>query len=83
MSRRYRLHSYLKAMRLGRGLTRGQLATATGLSVSYLCDLESGRTEPTLRTLVKLADAFHVTVGYMLIFCDLGEKFHQTDEEKP
>lgn len=52
---------------LRRPLTLKDVAALTGLSVSYLSDIERGRTEPTLRTLVKLAKLHRITVGVLLM----------------
>lgn len=50
--------SQLRLMRGVRGLTLAQVAEGTGLSVSYLSDLERGRTNPSIETLEKIA-TFH------------------------
>ncbi|MER6164316.1 helix-turn-helix domain-containing protein [Streptomyces violaceorubidus] len=51
------LGARLRAVRQARGLTLAQLAAATGISVSTLSRLESGRREPGLRHLLPLARA--------------------------
>lgn len=45
----------LKAARLHARLTLEQLSRASGLSVSFLSDVENDKTRPSLRTLQKLA----------------------------
>jgi transcriptional regulator with XRE-family HTH domain len=47
------------------------IADATGLSISYLSDMERDRTEPPLRTLAKLARAFNTNVPALLAPVDL------------
>jgi transcriptional regulator with XRE-family HTH domain len=47
------------------------IADETGLSVSYLSDIERGRTEPSLKTLAKLARAYHINVPALLAPVDL------------
>lgn len=47
-------------------LTLKEAAALAGISVSYLSDIERGRTEPTLRTLGKLARAYDTTIGVIL-----------------
>jgi transcriptional regulator with XRE-family HTH domain len=47
------------------------IAQVTGLSVSYLSDMERDRTEPPLRTLAKLARAFNTNVPALLAPVDL------------
>lgn len=44
----------IKAARKGCKLSLKETAALTGVSVSYLSDLERGRTEPSLKTLRKL-----------------------------
>lgn len=57
-----KLHERLKELRTERQLTLKELAERTELSVSYLSDIERGRTVPTLATLETLANALAVTV---------------------
>jgi transcriptional regulator with XRE-family HTH domain len=56
----------LKAIRERRGLTQEQLAEKSGVSRTYLARLETGRQDPTLSTLEKLAKALGVKVGRLL-----------------
>ena len=48
----------IRTLRVTRRLTLAQVADGTGLSLSYLSDIERGRTKPSLKTLEKLA-SFH------------------------
>ena len=48
----------IKAFRLTNDMTLNDLSEKTGLSVSYLSDLERGRTIPTLDTLDTILTAF-------------------------
>lgn len=64
----------IQQLRKDRGWTLSDLATHTDLSVSYHSDIERDRTEPSLKTLVKLADAFDMKVIEILYPVDLGEK---------
>lgn len=43
-------------------LTQGQVAERTGLSISYLSDIERGRTTPSMEAIARLADAFGLTL---------------------
>lgn len=45
--------------------TLKQLASKTELSVSYISDLEHGRTDPSLKTIRKLAVALDVSVAWL------------------
>lgn len=57
-----KLHERLKELRTERQLTLKELSERSELSVSYLSDIERGRTVPTLATLETLANALAVTV---------------------
>ena len=50
----------LRALRQRRGITLADLSTATGISVSTLSRLESGRRRPNLELLLPLAEAHGV-----------------------
>ena len=52
----------LKALRLANDMTLSDLSKVTGLSVSYLSDLERGKTIPPLDTLDKILMAFGTTL---------------------
>jgi transcriptional regulator with XRE-family HTH domain len=66
------LHERLKEMRRARDFTLKELAARTGLSVSYLSDLERGRTMPPLPTLERLAMALEITVLDLLTGVDFA-----------
>lgn len=56
----------LRALRKQRGATLEQLAQDTGISVSTLSRLESGRRRPTLELLLPLAKAHHVPLDELV-----------------
>jgi transcriptional regulator with XRE-family HTH domain len=56
----------LRALRRGRGLTLETLAAGTGISVSTLSRLESGRRRPTLDLLIPLARAHRVALDQLV-----------------
>ena len=56
----------LRALRKQRGVTLEQLADSTGISVSTLSRLESGRRRPTLELLLPLARAHHVPLDELV-----------------
>ncbi|AEW98524.1 helix-turn-helix transcriptional regulator [Streptantibioticus cattleyicolor] len=56
----------LRALRQARGLTLTRLSAVTGISVSTLSRLESGRREPTLRHLLPLATAYEVPLDELV-----------------
>ena len=48
----------LRAIRLHRRMTLEQVANASGLSISFLSDIENDKTRPSLRTLQTLATCY-------------------------
>ena len=64
------LHARLKEIRRQRNSTLLQVAEATKLSVSYLSDLERGRTQPSLETLNKLVGYYQITLTDLLTGVD-------------
>jgi transcriptional regulator with XRE-family HTH domain len=66
MAPKERMAARLKAIRERRGLTQEQLAEKSGVSRTYLARLETGRQDPTLSTLEKLAKALGVKVRRLL-----------------
>lgn len=52
----------LRELRGERALTLKGLAMATGMSVSYLSDIERGRATPTLETIDSIAGGFGMSV---------------------
>lgn len=53
----------IKGFRLANKMTLHDLSAKTGLSISYLSDLERGRTIPPLDTLDKILIAFGTTLS--------------------
>jgi len=67
-----RLQDRLKEARTAQDLTLKELAEHTGLSVSYLSDIERGRTNPSLSTLETLAAALGMSVIDLLTGVDFA-----------
>ncbi len=55
----------LRALRLWRKMTQGELARRAGLAQGYVSDLESGRREGTSETLKSLARALEVNESWL------------------
>jgi transcriptional regulator with XRE-family HTH domain len=53
--------SVIRHLRKQQGLTLKELSESSGMSVSHLSDLERGRTDSTVRSLLKIAEALGVT----------------------
>jgi len=60
------LGSRLKEARERRGLTLRALGERASLSHSFISDIESGRSMPSIETLQRLAEILNVTVTYLL-----------------
>ncbi len=56
----------LKTLRQEKGLNYNQLAQATGMAVSYLHDIESGKKYPKADKIIALAKALGVDYNYMV-----------------
>jgi Predicted transcriptional regulators len=71
----------LREKRREKNMTLKQLAEATGLTVTYLSDVERDRTQPSLKTLGRVAEGFGVSTTDLMVGVDLlgGE----TDEALP
>lgn len=59
---RYWKKTALQEMRLGRGLTLTQAARELGITVGYLNTLELGRSDPSLRIALRVAEFYGKTV---------------------
>ncbi len=60
------LGSKIRRLRKRKGYTLAKAGGAMDLSVSFLSDLERGRTKPSLDTLESLADLYEVSVSELL-----------------
>jgi transcriptional regulator with XRE-family HTH domain len=56
----------LRRLRAAKGLSGAALAARAGVSPQYLQRVESNRQSPTVRTLLRLAEALDVTPGALL-----------------
>lgn len=61
-----KLGEELRKQRRLRRVTLSDVSERTGLSVSFLSDIERNRTNPSLETLEKLADYFQLPVNQLL-----------------
>lgn len=56
----------LRKLREAQGLTQVKLAAQVGISDSLIAQIETGKVQPSLNTLEKLADTFGVAIDYFL-----------------
>ena len=57
---------HVRALRTGRSWSLDELAGRSGVSKGMLVQIEAARTNPSVGTLCRIADAFGVTVGRLL-----------------
>lgn len=58
----------VQQIRLAKKLTKGKVAELAGLDISYIGKIERNEKIPSLRTIVKLADALEVQVKELFDF---------------
>ena len=56
----------IRQLRKEKGLTQIQLADIIYVSESYIALIESGKRNPSIEIVSKLADVFHVTTDYIV-----------------
>ena len=66
MAPREKIAMRIKALREQQKISQEELAARSGISRGYLARLETGRHDPTITTLEKLAKALKVPVGKLL-----------------
>lgn len=71
----------IRELRREKDLTLKQLAQASDLSLTYLSDVERGRTTPSLKMIGKIADAFKISTNDLL--CGVDELGPVTEEALP
>ena len=67
----------IKTIRLEKGLNQIQLGAKIGIVGNYICNIETGRSHPTMTRLMKLAMALDVPVTDFLV--DLKEQPDASD----
>jgi len=71
----YNIGSQLKSLRKARNVTLQFVAGETGLSAPLLSQIENNNVTPSLKTLAKLADYFHVRMGRLFDGADEKPRF--------
>lgn len=74
------LAEYLHFARVQRGYTLNDLSGLTGLSISYLSDMEHGRSEPSLKTLCAIAKAYDMGAGDLLVEAGYSTRYNRDKE---
>lgn len=52
----------IRKVRMEKNVSQRKLAQQAGISNTYLSDIEVGRTNPSLKTLLKLAEALSIDI---------------------
>lgn len=77
------LGTVIRVIRKARGLKQQDLARESGISGNYLCFIESGRRDPTLAVLRRLAGALKVPTAMFFIWQEAGDdELDATDIDK-
>ena len=58
-----KLGKNLKTIRTKKGISQGDIARSLGVSRGFVSNIENGKTNPTLATIVRLAKALGVSVN--------------------
>ena len=61
-----KLGQNIKRIREQKGMTQGDICRSLNLDRGYISSIESGKRNPTLSTLKKLADALKISVDELL-----------------
>ena len=56
----------IKSERLNKSLKQKELAVRAGISISYMSDIERGRTIPSIQTLKKISDALDIKASELI-----------------
>lgn len=74
------LSHYLKALRTAHGYRLTDVATKSGLSVPFLSDLEHGRSDPSLKSLIALAAVYEMGAGDLLVDAGYSQRYDRPAE---
>lgn len=61
-----KLGNNLKHIRTKKGISQGDIARSLGVSRGFVSNIENGKTNPTLVTIARLANAVGVTTDQLL-----------------
>lgn len=56
----------VRKARIDRGMSQNDLCEATGLSISFLSNVEMGKQSMNIRALLSISDALHVSTDWLL-----------------
>lgn len=61
-----KLGNNLKRIRAKKNLSQGDIARRLGIGHGFVCNIENGKTNPTLSTITKLAKALDVSIDKLM-----------------
>jgi len=72
----YHLIFFTNVLRVleSRGMHKNELAKLTGISPAFLSDLTNGKTNPSLKTMERIAEALDVSLPWLLESTDLDHQ---------
>lgn len=72
----YHLIFFTNVLRVleSRGMQKNELAKLTGISPAFLSDLTNGKTNPSLKTMERIAEALDVSLPWLLESTDLDHQ---------
>jgi|SRR5699024_1163098 len=77
------LYKKIKDLRKSNNMTLKKLSEQTGLSISFLSQIEKGSTSLAITSLKKIADAFEVSINYFFININNHNYSVKIDNQKP
>jgi len=66
MNEAEKLGENLKRIRTAKGISQGEISRKLEVDKSFVSNIENGKTNPTLSTIVKIAKAIGVSVGELM-----------------
>lgn len=75
------IHKVLRMVRAYHHVNQIELSKQTGVSKTVISDLETGKKQPTLKTLEKYAKYFKIPPSAFLLYSELLNKEHEASEE--
>ncbi|HJF33601.1 MAG TPA: XRE family transcriptional regulator [Sporosarcina psychrophila] len=69
------IHNKIKSLRLDRNLTLKDLSEQTGLSLSFLSQIERGASSLSITSLKKISDALGIHINYFFEELDTHQKY--------
>ncbi len=73
----------LKTLRKQKGITQSDLASILNYGYTAVSNYESGRNEPSIKDLKKIAEYFDVSLDYLLCVNDIKNPYVVSNESEP